>query len=204
MATSSAVRALATDPLRSFKFNVIIPQAYQNGNPAGIARFGFMSLSGLGVSIQPLTYREGGDNLTTRKLPGQADVNPLTLSRGLFATDDDNWLWMSNLFSAIYGDGVNPSITNSNPLDFRSTAYINVLEHPNNTPSAPGVKVGATYPAQTNIVKVSFKLYSAWISSIAYSDMDAGGNAVAVEQMSLNYEGFDMRWGGSKYVASGW
>jgi len=31
--------------------------------------------------------------------------------------------------------------------------------------------------------------------------MDAGGNAVAVEQMSLNYEGFDMRWGGAGYVA---
>ena len=30
---------------------------------------------------------------------------------------------------------------------------------------------------------------------LAYSDMDAGGNAVAVEQMSINYEGFDTQWG---------
>jgi len=43
-------------------------------------------------------------------------------------------------------------------------------------------------------VQVSFKLYSAWIGSLAYSDLDAGGNAVAVEQMTLNYEGFEMLW----------
>jgi phage tail-like protein len=198
-------RPLNTDPLRSFKFNVIIPIT-MGGSPAppsgGEARFGFMSMSGLGVSIEPLTYREGGDNLTTRKMPGQADFNPITLSRGMFPTDFDNWYWMTNLFTAMYGLGNNPVTSDTTAQDFRTAVYINILDHPNNTSTAPGSRglVGATYPLQDSIVKVSIKLFSAWISTLAYSDLDAGGNAVAVEQMSLNYEGFDMHWGGTGYV----
>jgi phage tail-like protein len=154
-----------------------------------------MSVSGLGIAIEPLTYREGGDNLTTRKMPGQADFNPITLSRGLFATDFDNWSWMTNLFTAMYG-GANPLVGSSPTTDFRTAIYINVLQHPNNQSQAATNPYGVTFPNQASIVQVSFKLFSAWISSLAYSDLDAGGNAVGVEQMTLNYEGFDMRWGG--------
>ena len=190
-------RALSSDPLRSFKFNVVIPLSTQGGPNGGVARLGFMSLSGLGIAIEPLTYREGGDNLTTRKMPGQADFNPITLSRGLFPTDYDNWYWMSNLFTAMYGGGNNPVIGGTAPNDFRTTMYIGVLQHPNNTPqAASGPSYQSSYQQQASIVQISFKLHSAWIGSLAYSDLDAGGNAVAVEQMTLNYEGFEMRWGG--------
>ncbi len=201
-------RALSSDPLRSFKFNVCIYNQVNGQNLGNEGRLGFMSLSGLGISIEPLTYREGGDNLTTRKMPGQADFNPISLSRGLFAGDDDNWNWMTSLFTAMYG-GLSPNVIPSSgvPNDFRVGVYINVLEHPNNTTQATTTPYGVSYPWQDNIVKVSFKLYSAWIGSLAYSDFDAGGNSVSVEQMTLNYEGFDMRWGGpTGYVANprGW
>jgi phage tail-like protein len=218
---ASSYRTLASDPLRAFKYNVYIPvqtvspDATKIVNPpaSGIARLGFMSVSGLGIQIEPLTYREGGDNLTTRKLPGQADFNPITLARGMFPTDPDNWLWMMNLFTAMYGRGTTPSTIQNNPAgdrtDFRTDMYVNVLEHPNTTSQA--LKDGASqyqssYPGQYDIVKISFKLYSAWIGTLAYSDFDAGGNAVAVEQMTLNYEGFDMCWPGSGYVTNpiGW
>jgi phage tail-like protein len=200
-------RALATDPLRSFKFNVSIFNQ-TNGNGLGNEiRLGFMSVSGLGISVEPLTYREGGDNLTTRKMPGQSDFNPISLSRGLFAGDDDNWNWMTTIFTAMYGGAATTNVPASGVNnDFRVGVYINVLEHPNNTTQASGGIYGVSYPYQDNIVKVSFKLYSAWIGSLAYSDFDAGGNSVSVEQMTLNYEGFDMRWGGTGYVANprGW
>lgn len=199
-------RPLSSDPLRSFKFNVFIPiNVAGQTAPGGYARMGFMNVSGLGVAIEPLTYREGGDNMTTRKMPGQADFNPITLSRGLFPTDFDNWKWMQTLFSVMYGGATGLQAGQGDiggALDFRTHIYINVLEHPNNTAQAPGNPYGTTYPQQNSIVKVSFKLYSAWIGSVAYSDMDAGGNAVGVEQMTLNYEGFDMRWGGE--YASGY
>ena len=75
--------------------------------------------------------------------------------------------------------------------------YVGVLQHPNNTPqAASGPSYQSSYQQQASIVQISFKLHSAWIGSLAYSDLDAGGNAVAVEQMTLNYEGFEMRWGG--------
>lgn len=189
-------RPLASDPLRSFKYNVVIPHVLTNANQSGEARLGFMSFSGLGIAVEPLTYREGGDNLTTRKLPGQADFNPVTLSRGLFPTDWDNWFWMSNIFSAMYGGGVNPVVGAAPATDFRTVVYVNVLQHPNTTSQAAVNPYGVTFPNQANIVQVSHKLYSCWIGSLAYSDLDAGGNAVAVEQMTLNYEGFDTLWGG--------
>ena len=197
-------RPLTSDPLRSFKFNVSIPITASNQPLGSEIRLGFMSVSGLGIAIEPLTYREGGDNLTTRKMPGQADFNPITLSRGIFPTDFDNWSWMSNLFSAMYG-GASPLVGTNPTTDFRTYVYINVLDHPNNTTQAAVNPYGVSYPNQANIVKLSFKLYSAWITSLAYSDLDAGGNAVGVEQMVLNYEGFDTRWGGqfaSGYVAN--
>jgi phage tail-like protein len=190
-------RVLSSDPLRSFKFNVSIQNTVA-GLPTE-ARLGFMSVSGLGISIEPLTYREGGDNLTTRKMPGQADFNPITLSRGLFPTDYDNWYWMTNLFTAMYGGGI-PLVNASPQTDFRVVVYINILEHPNNLATSAANPYGVSYPYQDSLVKVSFKLYSAWIGSLAYSDLDAGGNAVAVEQMTLNYEGFDMQWGQGGYV----
>jgi phage tail-like protein len=202
MATTT--RPLVSDPLRSFKFNVIIPLVTNStlAQYGGEARFGFMSMSGLGIAIEPLTYREGGDNLTTRKMPGQADFNPITLSRGLFPTDNDNWIWMQQLFTAMYGTA--PGLQTPASPDFRLTMYINILEHPNTTSQAPGTQYGVSYPAQNNIVKWSAKLYSAWIGSLAYSDLDAGGNAVAVEQMTINYEGFDTQWAGGagQYVAN--
>jgi len=195
-------RPLVSDPLRNFKFNIYIPFT-DPVTGTQMARLGFMSMSGLGVQIQPLTYREGGDNLTTRKLPGQADVNPITLSRGLFPQDSDNWDWMTIMFTAMYGGSGAPIGT-----DFRTPIYINILQHPNNTPTASGSGPNAefTYPDQSAIVQVSILLYSCWVGSLAYSDLDAGANAVAVEQMTINYEGFDMLWGGSSFVSNpvGW
>ena len=194
MATSLSTRPLDTDPLRSFKFNVGIMQTV--GNQTSETRLGFMQVSGLGIAIEPLTYREGGDNLTTRKMPGQADFNPITLSRGIFPADSDNWQWMTNIFTGMYGGGVNPFYNKSPQNDFRCVVYINILAHPSNLPVNAANPYKSSYPYQTNIVARSFKLYSCWIASLAYSDLDAGGNSVGVEQMTLNYEGFDMKWGG--------
>jgi hypothetical protein len=40
-----------------------------------------------------------------------------------------------------------------------------------------------------------FKVYNAWISQLAYSDLNAGDNAILVEQMTLVHEGFEVIWG---------
>jgi phage tail-like protein len=63
--------------------------------------------------------------------------------------------------------------------DFRATVDIMVLDHPVTTPQVP--------------VKAVYRVYNAWPTSIAFSDLDAGANAVLMQQMSLAHEGFDMR-----------
>ena len=40
-----------------------------------------------------------------------------------------------------------------------------------------------------------FKVYNAWPTTVAYSDLNAGDNALYVEQMTLVHEGFDLNWG---------
>jgi hypothetical protein len=40
-----------------------------------------------------------------------------------------------------------------------------------------------------------FKVYNCWPTSIAYSDLNAGDNALFVEQMTLVHEGFDVNFG---------
>jgi phage tail-like protein len=39
-----------------------------------------------------------------------------------------------------------------------------------------------------------FEVYNAWPTSVAYSDLNAGDNALFVEQMTLVHEGFDVNW----------
>jgi hypothetical protein len=54
-----------------------------------------------------------------------------------------------------------------------------VLDHPVTTASVP--------------VKAIYRVYNAWPTSIAFSDLDAGANAVFMQQLSLAHEGFDMK-----------
>ena len=39
-----------------------------------------------------------------------------------------------------------------------------------------------------------FKVFNAWPTTVAYSDLNAGDNALYVEQMTLVHEGFDINW----------
>jgi len=50
--------------------------------------------------------------------------------------------------------------------------------------------------ANDDRVMLRFRLYNAWPTSIAYSDLNAGDNALQVEQMTLVHEGLDMKWAG--------
>ena len=66
--------ATRKDPYRNCNFLVEID---------GITQAGFSDCSGLGSSNDPVEYREGGDNTTMRKLPGQTKYTNISLKRGL-------------------------------------------------------------------------------------------------------------------------
>lgn len=164
---TSSLSHLATDPLRNFKFVVTIQPP--TGSPINM---GFMSVSGLNMTVDVIAYREGGYNTTTQKLPGQADFSPITFSHGVMVGSAPDIDWMRMLFVAIQGSGSTAPGT-----DFRRTVLVQILDHPVTTSSVP--------------VKAQFKIYNAWPTSIAWSDLDAGANQLFISQMALAHEGFD-------------
>lgn len=161
---------LATDPLRNFKFNVNI----MHPRISGFTTMGFMTVSGLNITTEVIPYREGGMNTTTQKMPGQSDFAPITLSQGVAVGSGPMWEWTRELFTVMQGTG-----TGDPGKDFRATIDVMVLDHPVTTSQVP--------------VKAIYRIYNAWPTSIAFSDLDAGANAVLMQQMSLAHEGFDFK-----------
>ena len=164
---TSSIAHLASDPLRNFKFQVTI-----RPNSGAAINLGFMSVSGLNITVDVIAYRVGSYNTTTQKMPGQADFSPITLSRGLAVGTAQSWAWMTELFTVMQGTG-----PNNGTQDFRSTIDVQVLSHPVTASTA-------NYPAW-------FRIYNAWPTALAYSDLDAGANQLLIEQMTLAHEGFD-------------
>ena len=37
-------------------------------------------------------------------------------------------------------------------------------------------------------------MYNAWITNLSYSNLDAGGNSLMVEEMTLVHEGWDAKY----------
>jgi phage tail-like protein len=84
---------------------------------------------------------------------------------------------------------------------FRANIEISVLAHPvrYSTPTSGSTfGTGATSPGSASTddtVVARFMVYNAWPTSVAYSDLSAGDNALMVEQLTVVHEGFDMKWG---------
>jgi phage tail-like protein len=78
------------DPYGGYNFRVEID---------GITRAGFKNCSGLEVSQNASTYREGTDkSLGMRKLPGLVTSSDVTLARGI-TSDAELWQWRKKLAS---------------------------------------------------------------------------------------------------------
>jgi phage tail-like protein len=178
---------LVTDPLRNFRFLVTFtPQDPQNTGLTSLksATFGFTSVSGLSVSTDSIPYREGGYNTTVHQIPGQTTFTPITLQRGVILGTKQNWDWMRQLFATVSSSSTRAAKTN-----FRCDLEIQVLSHP-----IPATGADDASQATTDHVAMRFYVYNCWPTSVAYSDLNAGDNALFVEQMTLVHEGFDVNW----------
>ena len=194
--------SLTTDPLRNFRFLVTFtPLDSTNSTMSALssATMGFTSVSGLSVATDSIPYREGGYNTTVHQIPGQSTFTPLTLQRGVMLGTNRNWEWMRNMFATVGGGG---SVRGVNQ-NFRCDIDIKVLAHPipaagaedvtANTAAAGATANGTT--ASADVVAMQFRVYNAWPTAVAYSDLNAGDNALLVEQMTLVHEGFNIAWG---------
>lgn len=179
-------RPLNSDPLRNFRFLVTI----NNSAIPTLIHMGFMAISGLAVNNEVIPYREGGNNTTTRKMPGQSEFGPITLTRGLLAAPvtggtqagtNELYKWFTQIFSVGIGAGFGSDTT-----DFRVGVTIDVLAHPiTHGPGAAGNEQPTTPP-----IKARFIVQNAWPMSYSFTDLEAGGNAVLIETLTLAHEGW--------------
>lgn len=189
MATDSVINrfsSVATDPLRSFRFHVEFLAPQQGSKVSDkITGFkgGFTQISGLGINTQSIAYREGGYNTTIHQVPGMTTFNPITLNRGVIVGNDQGINWMRHLFAAAAGDGV---ALGDN--DFRCDLKIYVMDHP----AASNATATTTGAGGSNTPKMGFHVHNAWISTLNYSDLDAGGNNLMVETIGLVHEGLSV------------
>lgn len=189
-----------TDPIRNFKFMVTIDHRPSNlASKPLTAGMGFMSVSGLAATTEAIPYREGGMNTTVHQLPGQTSFSPITLQRGVALIGNSNgpWSWFRQLFDVIGGQGTGPGNNAPQGNKFRCDVTINVLEHPITHLSED---VGGSDLVVPSKLKVLVR--NAWITGFSLSDLNAGDNAVMVEQMTLVHEGFQVSYASAAAYAS--
>ncbi len=193
MATIANNRSsLITDPLRNFRFLVTFTSqtgasAATKDLAASTAVMGFTSVSGMAVTTDSIPYREGGYNTTVHQIPGQTTFAPITLQRGMMLGQAKNWTWMRDMFATVQGGAGNRGVAEN----FRCDLNIEVLSHP--IPGVGSEGTGDTTPPKDHVA-MRFKVYNCWPTSVAYSDLNAGDNALFVEQITLVHEGFDVNF----------
>ncbi|MCI0774528.1 MAG: phage tail protein [Chloroflexi bacterium] len=126
---------------------------------------GVSKVSALKKSTEPVEHREGGDPSTPRISPSTWKYEPITLERGL--THDPEFEAWANLVHTTEGDG---AISLKN---FRKDMIIELLNE------------------QGQVAK-AYKIYRCWISEYtALPELDANGNAIAIESMTVQNEGWE-------------
>lgn len=126
---------------------------------------GVSKISALKRSTVPVVHREGSDPSRSRLTPGVWKFEPITLERGV--THDLDFEKWANLSYSVVGDSA-MSLKN-----FRKDILINLLN------------------AQGTVVKAFF-VYRCWVSEYqVLPELDANGNAVAIESIVLQNEGWE-------------
>jgi phage tail-like protein len=144
------------DPYRNFRFKVKWDGLYV----AGLSK-----MTGLKRSTEMTEWREAGENIVARKLPGKTKYEAVTLEAGItYDTAFEDWANLVNDFAS-------HSITSLR--DYRKNVTVDVFNE-------AGVKA------------LSYNLYRAWVADYqAVPDLDASANAVAITTIKLEYEWFE-------------
>ena len=125
---------------------------------------GVSKIGALKQSTEPVTHREGGDPSSSRVSPSTWKFEPIALERGC-THDPEFEAWAQKVWDF------------SNPLaplkDFRKDIIIELLNE------------------QGNVAK-AYKVFRCWVSEYqSIPELDASANAVAIESMTLQNEGWE-------------
>lgn len=128
---------------------------------------GVSKVTGFKRSTEVIKHRSGGDPATSFKLPGRTEYDPITLERGV-TTDKVFQQWANRVWSFTNsGRGLETSLK-----DFRQDLIVDVFNE-------GGQKV------------LSYQVYNCWVSEWQpVSDLDANANAVALQHVKVENEGW--------------
>ena len=128
---------------------------------------GVSKVTGLKRTTEVVKHREGGDPSTSRKSPGRSEFDAITLERGV--THDPAFeLWAGKVWHLGAQLGAEVSLA-----DFRKDLILEVYNE-------AGQKV------------LAYNIYRCWVSEYqAVPDFDANANAVAIQHIKLENEGWE-------------
>ena len=129
---------------------------------AGVSKVGALKRS-----TEMVEHREGGDPSTSHKSPGRTKFEAVTLERGV-THDTEFEQWANKVWN--FGSGLGAEVSLK---DFRKDIIIEVYN-------------------EAGQLALAYKLYRCWVSEFqALPDLDANANAVAIQTIKLENEGFE-------------
>jgi len=157
---------VAQFPINTHRFNPYKAYkflVYWDGRPV----LGVSKCSALKWTTDVVEYREGGDPSTPRKSPGQTKFDAITLERGI--THDPAFLqWANRVWNPGAGLGSQLSLK-----DYKKTIRIELMN-------------------EAGQVVLAYNVFRCWVSEFqTLPELDASGNAVAVETIKLENEGWE-------------
>lgn len=136
------------------------------GNPpqyvAGVSKVGMLKRT-----TEVVTHRDGGDLSTSRKSPGRTEYDAIMLERGI-THDVEFERWANKVSRYLSGLGSEVSLG-----DFRKDITLEVYN-------------------DAGQLALSYNIYNCWVSEFqALPELDANANAIAIESIKLENEGWE-------------
>lgn len=176
-------RAQVTDFLHNMRFHVDVVNAggadRLNLIPNGRPQAGFQSVSTPGVTVEGVEYKEG-NNIYTKKYPGNPAMDDITLMRGVARGDSSFWDWLRVI---IEGSG-----------EYRADIQIKHYHRDsslNREFPAQGIDnktiLNLDLPARVYHVKEAFPTRH----KVA-GDLDSTASDISIMEMDITYEHFEV------------
>lgn len=129
---------------------------------AGVSKVGSLKRT-----TEVVKHREGGDQSSSRKSPGRTEFEAITLERGV-THDTEFEKWANKVWN--YGSGLGAE---TSLKDFRKDIIIEVYN-------------------EAGQLALAYKFYRCWVSEFqAQADLDANANAVLIQNIKLENEGWE-------------
>ena len=128
---------------------------------------GISKCSALKRSTEVVEHREGGDPSSSRKSPGRTKFEGITLERGV-THDTEFEKWANKVWN--FGSGLGAEVSLK---DFRKDIIIEVYN-------------------EAGQLAIAYRVYRCWVSEYqAQADLDANANAVLIQTLKLENEGWE-------------